>query len=265
MLLGSVLGAAPWKTEAVAASFPARPKLIVTIVIDQFRADYLLRFQSKFLPAHLPQQRIGGFKYLMEESAYFPYGEYGHAQCITGPGHATILSGAFPYQSGIVLNSWFNASTQSMEECTEDASYPIVGLTHPTGTDLPLRELKKGASPRLMIAPTLGDELKNEGHPSKVVSVALKERAAVLMGGHRADLALWFDPLANQWISSTYYLPQEELPPWVRELNAPLRSEVGQLKTWNRVETPSVLSSIPSFALEDKTNAGLLGGVKSLI
>jgi predicted AlkP superfamily pyrophosphatase or phosphodiesterase len=177
-----------------------RPKLIVMIVIDQFRADYLMRFESRFAP--------DGFRALMSEGAYYPYGEYGLLQSMTGPGHATVLTGAYPYQHGIPANAWFDQETHAAVYCVEDASAPLIQS-----------DKSAGRSPKNLIASTVGDELKNAGYGSRVYSVALKDRAAILMGGHRPDLAIWFDPVRAQWISSRYYLPSGVAPAWLTELN----------------------------------------------
>src|SRR5690349_10639748 len=80
--------------------FQKRPKLLLMIVIDQFRADYLTRFESKFLPSQNKNGEVGGFQYLMSQGAYFPFGQYDIMQSITAPGHATVLTGAYPYQAG---------------------------------------------------------------------------------------------------------------------------------------------------------------------
>jgi predicted AlkP superfamily pyrophosphatase or phosphodiesterase len=184
-----------------ATALRPRPKLIVMIVIDQFRADYLMRFENRFAP--------DGFRELMSEGAYYPYGEYGLLQSMTGPGHATVLTGAYPYQHGIPANAWFDQETQAAVYCVEDASSPLIQS-----------DKSAGRSPKNLMASTVGDELKNAGYGSRVYSVALKDRAAILMGGHRPDLAIWFDPVRAQWISSRYYLPSGVLPAWLAELNA---------------------------------------------
>ncbi len=195
-------------TEAEAASWPkAPPKLVVFIVIDQFRADYLSRFEKQF--------RENGFKALMKTGAYFPYGEYDVLQSMTGPGHATVLTGAYPYQMGIPINDWYDQATHRPTYCVFDAAAEIVG-------GVPGKS--NGVSPKNLVGTTFGDELKNAGFTSRVVSIALKDRAAVLMGGHRADLALWFDNKAARWVSSRYYLKDGSLPKWIGDLNATLKT-----------------------------------------
>jgi predicted AlkP superfamily pyrophosphatase or phosphodiesterase len=206
-----------------------RPKLLLVIVFDQFRADYLSRFEKLFLPANHNGQ-VGGFKYLMDTGAYYPDGEYDILESMTGPGHATILTGAYPYLNGIVTNNWFDQQTQKQLYCAEDPKYSTVGF--PT-------EEHVGTSPNNMISSTVGDELKNAGFPSHVVSLALKDRAAILMGGHRPDLAMWFDGAARQWTSSDFYLPSKKLPDWMLELNAGVKKSEGATIQWEKQQDSS--------------------------
>jgi predicted AlkP superfamily pyrophosphatase or phosphodiesterase len=195
------------------------------LIIDQFRADYLTRFKERFLPAKNPNGSLGGFNYLISNGAYYPYAQYDILQSMTGPGHATLLSGSYPYQSGIPLNDWYDSKLNKNLYCVEDESSPIVG---------PLESKNySGMSPKNFIGSTVGDELKNAGYPSKVISIALKDRAAILMGGHRADLALWFDPKTFQWISSKYYLPDGSLPTWVSQLNNEVKVKKAPMKIWS--------------------------------
>lgn len=194
-----------------------RPKLILLLVIDQFRADYLTRFEGRFLPP-VSKGKVGGFRYLMTRGAYYPAGQYELLQSMTCPGHATISTGAYPYLMGIPINSWFDSTAGKPVYCVEDRDEPEVGA--------PNADPRAGMSPRNLIADTFGDELKNAGYPSRVVSVALKDRAAILLGGHRADLALWFDGGAYRWVSSRYYLPTGRLPAWVKGLNSEVERAV---------------------------------------
>lgn len=202
-----------------------KPKLIVVLVIDQFRADYLTRFRERFLPAGKSSGVVGGFNYLISNGAYYPYAQYDILQSMTGPGHATVLSGSYPYQSGIPINDWYDSKSGKNVYSVEDNDTSIVGLADNTG--------KVGMSPKNFIGSTVGDELKNAGYPSKVISIALKDRAAILMGGHRADLALWFDPKSFQWISSKYYLPDGKLPSWIEQLNSEVKIKKSPMKIWS--------------------------------
>lgn len=184
-----------------------RPKLFLVLVIDQFRADTLLRFESRFIPPGT-DAKPGGFRYLMTRGAYFPFAQYGALQSTTGPGHATILSGAHTGEHGIAGNEWWDAANHRRASCVD------------------------GGSPQYFRGSTVGDELKNSGLPSKVVTVALKDRSAIFLGGHRADLAVWFDPKPFQWVSSAKYLKGQPLPGWVNGLNAAIASRKGKGLNW---------------------------------
>ncbi len=186
-------------------AFKDRPKLIVVIVIDQFRADYLTRFEKVFLPAQAGS-RLGGFNYLMGKSAYFPFAKYDILQSMTCPGHATILTGSYPAQNGISLNDWFDRNEKRNIYCVEDK--------------------EDGFSPRKLNGTTVSDELKNSGGRAKVISVALKDRAAIMLGGHRADAAFWLNDDFN-WESSKYYFPQAKIPEWLEKYNVERQKQKG--------------------------------------
>ncbi|MBI3543069.1 MAG: alkaline phosphatase family protein, partial [Deltaproteobacteria bacterium] len=195
----------------VAAVAAPRPKLVVLIAIDQFRGDYLARFESQYLAPTLPGGKPGGFRYLMEKGAVFPNAQTGHVPNTTAVGHATMLTGALPYLHGIVANYWFDQGLHEKFYAAYDADAQIVGGKGGDHT---------GRSPRSLLVTTLGDEMKNAwGGKPRVVSIALKDRAAILMGGHRADLALWFDEAAASWATSTYYAKDKKLPEWVAAWN----------------------------------------------
>jgi len=198
----------------------SRTRLVLTLVIDQLRADYLTRYQDRFLSAVDDSGRPGGFAYLMEAGAYYPLAEYEVAHALTAPGHATLLTGAYPYRTGIVLNRWFDSEAQRLVYCVGDASYEGVGTVSPTTV--------RGTAPTNLKAETLSDALKSVAIPAKVASIGLKDRAAILMGGFRSDLALWFDWGGFQWMSSTYYRPDGTLPNWADALNAGLTARRGE-------------------------------------
>jgi predicted AlkP superfamily pyrophosphatase or phosphodiesterase len=231
-----------------------RPKLLLTIVIDQFRADYLTRFSSRFLPAEGKGGTVGGFSYLMNQGAYYPLAEYSVLQNMTGPGHSMILSGSLPYQTGIPINTWYDAATGESKYCVADEASPIIGGS-PGAPD------SHGVSPRSFLGTTVGDELKNAGHSSRVVTLAIKERAAVLLGGKRADLALWIDPPSFRWVTSKYYLGDRPLPDWVQEANRGLDSIKGGMYKWLAMGKPTGLSLA---ALGDFERNAPIGGKESL-
>ncbi len=153
------------------------PKLVVTIVIDQFRADTLLRWRDRF--------SANGFRRLMSQGAVFPFAQYPVLQNMTCPGHTMILTGSVPAQNHIPLNEWYDSRLKKKIYCTDDA--------------------KDGISPRRAEGDTLGDEMKLRWATSKIVSISFKDRAAVMLGGHAADAAYWFNDETLKFESSTYY------------------------------------------------------------
>jgi hypothetical protein len=182
---------------AAGAAAAAPPKLVLAIVVDQFRYDYLTRFRGDY---------HAGFKRLLTEGAVFTNARYVHYPTVTAVGHSTFLSGATPSMSGIVGNEWFERETGETVTSVSDKTVKLLGA----GGD--------GSSPRRMLVSTVGDELKMAGGGGKVVGISLKDRSAILPAGHMADGAYWFDPRSGNFVSSTFYFP--ELPGWVGAYNA---------------------------------------------
>lgn len=197
------------------------PKLVLVLVIDQFRADYLTRFYDRFLPATQDNGSLGGFRYLLSRGAYYPFAQYELAICETCPGHAIIASGAWPYQNGIPINNWWDPEKEQSVGCVQDPKASLV-IQNPSG------KIGDGVSPLHLNGTTFGDELKNANTASRVISIAIKSTASILLGGKRADLAIWLDRNSPQWISSDYYLPEKKLPAWVTELNTDLSTGLAQ-------------------------------------
>ncbi len=198
----------------------SQPRLVLTLVVDQLRADYLMRYRERFLPPVDSSGRPGGFAYLMDEGAHYPLAQYNVAHALTAPGHATLLTGAYPYRTGIVLNRWFDSEAQALVYCVGDARYAGVGTVSPVTV--------RGTAPTNLKAETISDAMKSLEMPVKVASIGLKDRAAILMGGFRSDLTLWFDWGGFQWMSSTYYRPDGTLPDWVDGLNTALSARRGE-------------------------------------
>jgi predicted AlkP superfamily pyrophosphatase or phosphodiesterase len=197
------------QAAVLAAPLPAKPRLVVLISIDQFRADYLRRFEDLFLPP-ATKNGVGGFRYLTERGAYHTDAHHDHFPTYTGPGHSILLTGATPYLSGIVGNDWFDRDLGRERYCVEDPESPLVGTT----------AKREGVSPTTLRVTTVGDELKMAtGGQAKVWGIALKDRAAVLMAGHLPDGVLWFDGETGAWISSRYYRKDGSLPKWVADWN----------------------------------------------
>ena len=184
---------------AAAAILPAAPpKLVLAIVIDQFRYDYLLRFRSDY---------HSGFARLLEKGAVFTDAHYLHAATVTAVGHATFLTGATPSISGIIANEWYDRESGQTVTSVSDPATKLVG----GNTD------RAGSSPRRLLVSTVGDELKIQRGESRVIGISIKDRSAILPAGHMADGAYWYDDHANAWVTSSYY--RGELPDWAKKLN----------------------------------------------
>ena len=229
-----------------------RPRLVVVVSIDQFRADFLRRFADVFLPAKTGNE-VGGFRYLMTHGSDFVDAHYGHFPLYTGPGHAVILSGGYPYKTGIIANDWWDKKAKREVYCVDDPLQSVVGAL-PTSRAAPMGPLNLRAS-------TVGDELKlATAGRAKIVTLSLKDRAAILLGGHTQDVCLWFDTEGGRWISSSAYCKNNQLPAWVRAENALHLPDKTLGTTWNPSLSPDVLAS-HSFAplLAPGTNPSGLG------
>src|ERR1700686_3504595 len=207
------------------SAYDGHPKLVVVIVIDQFRGDYLERYCAEFGDS--------GFRFLLDRGAYFPNCNYDYANTRTAPGHATLFTGAYSNGHGIVANEWWDPQKKKMVTSVEDDDAKLVGIapdqTKGNQNKGDQTKAKPGASPHNLLADTLGDELKlaTQG-VSRVFSLSLKDRAAILPGGFAADAAYWIDPKSGAWITSTYYRP--DLPRWAHDFNAGNRAA----KYWDR-------------------------------
>ncbi len=198
---------------AFASAYNARPKLVVIIVIDQFRGDYLERYRDQF--------GDGGFRIFLDRGAYFTDCNYDYANTRTAPGHATLFTGSYTSGHGIVANEWWDPAKKKRITSVEDDNTKLVG--EGVGKTGP------GASPHNLMSDTLGDEMKlATGGKARVFAISLKDRAAVLPAGFSGDAAYWIDPKSGDWITSTYYRP--DLPEWVRNFNGSHRAQ----KFWNR-------------------------------
>ena len=191
------------------------PKLIVVVSVDQFCADYLIRFQDNFSAD--PSESF--FRATIEKGAWFPNCHHAHAFTYTAPGHSVQLTGAYPSTNGVIENDWFDRATGKSRYCVSDPSVEVIGL--PAG---------KPMSPRVLLVDTVGDSLKLATNgKAKVIGVAIKDRAAILMSGHRADAAYWLEK--NQWVTSSYY--RSDLPGYLRVLNEGKAIDQYRGKTWD--------------------------------
>jgi len=231
--LAFVLGIA---INASASAYSGRPKLVVVIVIDQFRGDYLERYRDQFGDA--------GFRLFLDHGAYFTDCNYNYANTRTAPGHATLFTGAYSNGHGIVGNEWWDPTKKRMVTSVEDDAVKILGIPGD----------KDGASPHNLMADTIGDELKlaTQGK-ARVFGVSLKDRAAVLPAGFGGDAAYWIDPKTGAWITSTYY--RSDLPKWVQDFNSSNRAAKYWDRDW-RDSQGAVLRSTAHRKAKDGSDAG---------
>ncbi|MGI8951513.1 MAG: alkaline phosphatase PafA [Chitinophagaceae bacterium] len=179
----------------------ARPKLVVGIVVDQMRWDYLYRYYSLF-------KINGGFKKLLNEgftceNTFIPY-----TPTVTAAGHTCVYTGSVPAIHGIVGNDWWDYEKNKTVYCTDDSTIISVGSNDNAGK----------MSPRNMLTTTVGDELRlATNFKSKVIGISLKDRAAILPAGHSANAAFWYNYKTGNFITSSYYM--NELPAWIKNFN----------------------------------------------
>ncbi|SIN65023.1 alkaline phosphatase PafA [Algoriphagus halophilus] len=203
LALGPIL--AQTKTE--------KPKLIVGIIVDQMRQEYLYRFADRY--------KEGGFKRLMNDGFMMKNGHYNYIPTYTGPGHASVYTGTTPATHGIISNSWYVRSLKGSLYCAEDSTVTAVGGSAASGQ----------ISPRNLLTTTITDELRYATNKrSKVVGVAIKDRGASLPAGHLGD-AYWYDSGTGEFMTSTYYY--DSLPDWVQNFNEKKLAEKYLSQTWN--------------------------------
>jgi predicted AlkP superfamily pyrophosphatase or phosphodiesterase len=192
-----------------------KPKLIVGIVIDQMRYDYLAKYYNKFSE--------NGFKKLLTQGFNCKNTNYNYAPTYTGPGHASIYTGTTPSFHGIIGNDWFVIDSGRVIYVTDDPTVQTVGSASTKAGKM---------SPHNMLASTIGDELRLYSNlKSKVISVSLKDRAAILPGGHLSNGSYWFDSGSGNFITSTFY--KKELPQWVTDFNVQHLSDKYLSQPWN--------------------------------
>ncbi|MFD2246924.1 alkaline phosphatase PafA [Pontibacter ruber] len=191
-----------------------RPKLVVGIVVDQMRYDFLFRYWDKY--------GEGGFKKLVRSGFNFKNAQYSYVPTYTGPGHASVYTGSVPALNGIIGNSWYNRQAGADVYCVEDKTVQTVGSTSTAGQ----------MSPANLLTSTITDELRIATNMrSKVIGIALKDRGAILPAGHTANGAYWFDSPSGNWITSTFY--QNELPNWVQAFNNKKYPDQHLSQVWN--------------------------------
>ena len=218
LVFGPGAGAQP---RQPAATQRARPRLVLLIAVDQFRYDYIERFGDLFVP--------NGLRRLLREGASWTNANYDHVPTETAPGHATMMTGAWPAETGIVGNEWYERNAKGdggrRVQNTEDADVKLLG----GGAN------ERGSSPRRLLASTLGDELRlSSVGRSKVIGISLKDRSAILPAGRLANAAYWYSLETGRIVTSDYYMTA--LPAWVTNFYAqasPAQRHRGQ--TWRRL------------------------------
>lgn len=189
------------------------PKLIVGIVVDQMCYDYLYRYQSKFSEF--------GFRMIMEKGTNCRNTQYNYVPTFTGPGHASIYTGTTPDNHGIVANDWFERESGTIINCVADQSVKTVGSNSDEGL----------CSPQNLKTMTVTDQLKLTYPGAKVISMSIKDRGAILPGGHLSDGSYWFDYSSGHFITSTNF--KQTLPQWVSDFNAKKFPDQYMQGTWN--------------------------------
>lgn len=213
---------------------PARPKLVVVMVMDQFRADYLNRYAKYFSK--------DGFNRLVRRGANLTQAHYSHATTYTGPGHAQILSGSFGHTNGIVGNRWYNPASKKVETMFFDPEATLPGI------ELSFKD--DDTSPRNFIGNNLGDQLRlSNNFKSKTIGIAVKDRAAIMLAG-KLGKAYWFHEKAGAFITSSYYA--KDMPQWVKQFNARKIPDSYYGKTWSKSlpEAEYSISRADDFAYE---------------
>ncbi len=205
-----------WSATAAAAE---RPRLVLLLVMDQFRQEYLTRHGPSFVP--------GGYHLLLERGAVFANCHYPYSSTLTAPGHAVIATGAYPNTHGIIGNEWFDRASGERTTAERDPAEKLLGA----------ESAWPGASPHWLLGSALADQLRlATGGRGRVISIAPKARAAILPGGKSANAAYWLEANTVYAISSTYYM--KELPAWVQQFNAQNWAERYAGQPWVPVDNP---------------------------
>jgi predicted AlkP superfamily pyrophosphatase or phosphodiesterase len=204
------------KQEATTVKTKTNPKLVVGIVVDQMRYDYLTRFESKY--------GEGGFKRMMREGFNCKNNHFNYVPTYTGPGHASVYTGTTPKNHGIIGNNWYDKVEKESVYCAGDENVEPIGTSNKAGK----------MSPHRMLTTSFSDENRMFTQMrGKTIGISLKDRGAILPAGHTANAAYWFHGRdEGSWITSSFYM--NTLPYWVSEFNTSEAAE-SYLKVWNTV------------------------------
>lgn len=226
---------------SLATSAQKRPALVVGIVVDQMRYEYLNKYADRYT--------ANGIKRLMNEGLNCQDNHYNYAPTVTAAGHASVYTGTVPAVHGIVGNDWIEVANGKRMYCVDDSTVQTVGSKSKAGM----------MSPKNLWTSTITDQLKMaQNYRSKTIAIALKDRGSILPGGHTADGAYWYDSADGNWITSSFYT--KELPVWVQKFNQEARPLSYMNKGWN---TLYPISTYSSSAEDNSAFEGKLPGEKS--
>ena len=220
-------------------STPKKPKLVVGIVIDQMRYDYLTRFADRYSEK--------GFKRLLNDGFSLENAHYNLIPTYTAVGHASIYTGTTPSEHAIISNNWYDKFAKKTIYCVDDANYKTIGNESDEGKKSPYRMLTTTVTDQLHLAQNMH---------GKTIGIAIKDRSSILPAGHTANAAYWFSGgNFGQWISSSFYM--EELPSWVRKFNASKKADEYLSTPW---ETLYDLSTYTQSIADDNEFEALYNG-----
>jgi predicted AlkP superfamily pyrophosphatase or phosphodiesterase len=212
----------------------SRPKLVVGLMVDQMRWDFLYRYYDRY--------SNNGFKRLMREGFNCENTQIPYAQTVTAAGHTCVYTGSVPAIHGIMGNDWYDKSLGHIVYCTDDNSVKTIG-----GSDKAM-----SMSPKNLWTSTICDELKlATNFKAKTIGIAIKDRGGILPAGHMADAAYWYDGTSGNWVTSTYYMQQ--LPKWTVDFNAKKITDQFYKNDWN------TLYPINTYQQSDADNADYEG------
>jgi hypothetical protein len=221
--------------DVAARRQPSTLRLIVVLVADQLRADYVDRYRQRWR---------AGFRTLLDEGAWFTRAEYPYLNTATCAGHVTIATGSLPRSHGIVLNRWWDREAQRAVNCTDDESAPDISYGGP---------VRFGNSARRLLVPTIADRLKAQQPDARVVALALKARAAVALAGRGGDAVTWFDEGGRTFVTSQAFAnaPVESVAAFIER--QPPEADLG--KVWTLQEREEAYRH-PDLAAGERPKAG---------
>lgn len=209
LIITLFLGCKPIKDK------PEKPKLVIGIVIDQMRYDYLTRYSDRYVE--------NGFKRLLNDGFSLENAHYNYIPTYTAVGHTSIYTGTTPNNHGIISNNWYDKFLKKSIYCVDDKNYKTIGNNGTEGKKSPYRMLSTTVTDQLHLAQNM---------QGKTIGIAIKDRSSILPAGHTANAAYWFDGNDNgQWISSSFYM--ENLPKWVEDFNKSGKADDYLKTAWN--------------------------------